>query len=141
MQALLDALREASAAPRRRRLTAGAAAGGIGILFVVGLVARTVPAVGSSDAIATSAPATMVSPVAHAGSTGPRVETPPPQEERVVTVGAPSAAPPAPLASARRRNAVIASGSPSAPRRLPGVTPSALNPTAQVGTNGAMILE
>jgi serine/threonine protein kinase len=141
MQALLDALREAGAAPRRPRLTAGAAAGGVGLLFV-GLVARSVPAVGSGDvSVARSARAAIAYPVTHAGTTERRDEMRPPPEDTFPTVGVQSAASPAPFTSARQRNVVTVSSSPRAPRRAPAATSAAPSPTPQVGTNGAMILE
>jgi serine/threonine protein kinase len=140
-RALLQALREASAAPRRRRLTVGAAAGGVGLLLVVGVVARSVPAVGSSNtSLARSAPPTIVYPLAHAEPTERGVEIQPLPEEPFATVGGQSAAPPAPRPSARRHNSATVSGSPGAPR-LPPAASAAPNPTPQVGSNGAMILE
>jgi tRNA A-37 threonylcarbamoyl transferase component Bud32 len=142
MRALLDAFREASVVPRRRRLTVGAAAGAVGLLFAVGVAARSVPAIGSRDgSVARSAAATMSMPVAHADATEPGAEMRAIPTETFATVEAPSAAPPAPLASASRRNPVAVSGSPSAPRRPRGVPSAAPNPAPQVGSNGAMILE
>jgi tRNA A-37 threonylcarbamoyl transferase component Bud32 len=142
MRALLDAFGEASAAPRRRRLTVGAAAGAIGLLLVAVVVARSVPAVGSREAaVERSAPAAVAYPLAHAEPTDRRAEMQPLPEEPMSTLASPFEAPPVPLASARRRTSVPVSGSLGAPRRPRAAGSADPNPAPQVGSNGAMILE
>jgi serine/threonine protein kinase len=142
MQALLDALGDASAMPRRRRLTAGISAGAIGLLFAVGVVVRSLPAIGSRNASVPNFPPAIAYPVANGEPTERQIEVPPPREEPITPVRAPSVTSPVPLVTPpKRRNSATKSGSPSAPRRPPTAASAAPNPTPQIGNNGALILE
>jgi predicted Ser/Thr protein kinase len=143
MRALLDALRYASAAPRRRRLTAGVAAGGLGLLFVVGLVARSAPAVGSSDAsMAKAVPAAIAaSPAAQAITAGQPIGAEPSAEDTFLTIPDPPAARPAPLPSVPPSHLMPLPRSLRGPLRPRAASSAVPNRVPQIGNNGALILE